>query len=145
MRILVTGSNGFIGSSLVCRLREAKHEVLEFDIGCNDENLIQFVNNSDWIVHLAGVNRPLSADEFQDGNVNLTKKLLDVIRETGCKAPVIFSSSTQAASNNPYGLSKKKAEELLFEFGRTTGHPVYVFRLYNAFGKWCRPNYNSVV
>ena len=145
MKILVTGSKGFIGSNLACRLEELKYKVFEFDLGCGDDSLKQFVSDADWIVHLAGVNRPLTADEFQNGNVNLTKRLLDVVRETGSQAPVIFSSSTQAALNNPYGISKKQAEDLFFEFSRTTGHPVYVYRLYNAFGKWCRPNYNSVI
>lgn len=145
MKILVTGSKGFIGSNLVCRLKELKHEVFEFDIDCNDELLEQYVTEANWIIHLAGVNRPLTVEEFQDGNVNLTKRLLEVVRETDSQAPIIFSSSTQAAFINPYGISKKQAEDLFFEFSRTTGHPVYVFRLYNAFGKWCRPNYNSVI
>ena len=145
MKILVTGSRGFVGSNLVCRLMECKHEVFEFDLGSSDEELRDAVINSNWIVHLAGVNKPLSPEEFQNGNVNLTKRLIDFVKETGSKAPIIYSSSTQAALDNPYGLSKKQAEDLLFSFSEEAGHPVYVFRLYNAFGKWCRPNYNSVV
>lgn len=145
MKVLVTGSKGFIGSNLVYRLCELKHEVFEYDIGSSDDGLKQHIQEADWIVHLAGVNRPLTSEEFRDGNVNLTKKIIDYVVETGSHAPVIFSSSTQATQSNPYGISKKQAEDSLFEFTRTTGHPVYVFRLYNAFGKWCRPNYNSVV
>ena len=145
MKVLVTGSKGFIGSNLVYRLREEKQEVFEYDVGFSDEELKQHIQETDWIIHLAGVNRPLSPEEFQNGNVNLTKKVIDYIAETGSKAPLVFSSSTQANLANPYGVSKKQAEDLLFGFSRETGHPVYVFRLYNAFGKWCRPNYNSVV
>ena len=145
MKVLVTGSQGFVGSNLVCRLKECKHEVFEFDLGSGDDELRDAVTSSDWIVHLAGVNKPLNPEEFQNGNVNLTKKLIDCLLEMGSKAPIIYSSSTQAALDNPYGLSKKQAEDLLFSFSEETSHPVYVFRLYNAFGKWCRPNYNSVV
>ena len=145
MKVLVTGSKGFVGSNLVCRLSELKHEVFEYDIGSSDEELRLAISHADWIVHLAGVNKPLTPDEFQNGNVNLTKKLLDLVHETGSIAPIIYSSSTQAVLDNSYGISKKQAEDLLFDFSRKTGQPVCVFRLYNAFGKWCRPNYNSVV
>ena len=145
MKILVTGSKGFIGSNLVCHLKEANHEVFEYDIDSSDELLCRFVADANWIVHLAGINRPLSADEFGKGNVDFSKKLLGVMQDTGSKAPIVFSSSTQAVMDNLYGVSKKQAEDLLFDFSRKSGHPVYVFRLYNAFGKWCRPNYNSVV
>ncbi len=82
MRVLVTGSKGFIGSNLVCRLHEAKHDVFEFDTDSSNDELARFVANADWIVHLAGVNRPLSNGEFQDGNVNLTKKLIELVWRT---------------------------------------------------------------
>ncbi len=145
MNIVVTGSKGFIGSNLVRRLIESGHNVFEFDIGVSDDDLKHSIQSADWIIHLAGVNRPMSADELQDGNVNLTKRLIEYVSDVHSSAPIIFSSSTQASLNNPYGVSKKQAEDLFFSFTRKTGHPVYVFRLYNAFGKWCRPNYNSVV
>lgn len=121
------------------------YEVLPFDLGTSDETLKQEVKESDFIIHLAGINRPLKKEEFLDGNVNLTKKLLDLITETGSKSPLVFSSSTQAALNNPYGESKKMAEDEIFSFTKERKHPVFVYRLYNVFGKWCRPNYNSVI
>jgi UDP-2-acetamido-2,6-beta-L-arabino-hexul-4-ose reductase len=145
MRILVTGAKGFIGKNLCLTLKNAGHEVFEYDLGSTDDDLKSFVSKTDWIIHLAGINRPLKPEEFIDGNVNLAQKLLDVVLAAGSKAPIIFSSSTQAALDNSYGQSKKKAEEELFAFQKKNNHPVYVFRLYNAFGKWCRPNYNSVI
>lgn len=144
MKVLVTGAKGFIGKNLCLSLKNKGHDVFEYDLGSTDEQLEQYVNDCDFIIHLAGINRPLDPREFVDGNVNFTKKLLDVVIATKTKAPIIFSSSTQAALDNPYGKSKKMAEDQLFEFGEA-GHAVYVYRLYNAFGKWCRPNYNSVI
>src|SRR5574344_1987155 len=110
MKILVTGSKGFIGKNTCLILHEKGHDVFEYDLGCTDDQLIQFVKDSDFIVHLAGINRPLNPQEFIDGNVNFTKKLLDLLDKYGHKAPIIFSSSTQATFDNPYGKSKKMAE-----------------------------------
>jgi UDP-2-acetamido-2,6-beta-L-arabino-hexul-4-ose reductase len=145
MKVLVTGSKGFIGSNLCLFLPGRNHEVFEYDLGVSDEELKRSISACDCIVHLAGINRPLKPEEFIDGNVNLTKKILDLVVKTGSKAPIIFSSSIQAALDNPYGRSKKAAEDEIFAFAKERSHPVYVYRLYNAFGKWCRPNYNSVV
>ena len=145
MKILVTGAKGFIGKNVCLALANKKHEVFEYDLGSGEEDLKRYVAQADWIVHLAGINRPLKPEEFIDGNINFTKKLLEVIKETGSSAPVIFSSSTQAILDNPYGQSKKAAEDEIFTFAKENSHPVYVYRLYNAFGKWCRPNYNSVI
>jgi UDP-2-acetamido-2,6-beta-L-arabino-hexul-4-ose reductase len=143
MKVLVTGANGFIGKNLVLTLKNAGHEVFGYDLGSTKEELKQDVAQADAIVHLAGINRPLAPQEFVDGNVNFTKKLLDIVEASGSKAPIVFSSSTQAEKDNPYGQSKKRAEDELFAFGKS--HPVYVYRLYNVYGKWCKPNYNSVV
>jgi UDP-2-acetamido-2,6-beta-L-arabino-hexul-4-ose reductase len=145
MKILVTGAKGFIGKNICLSLRNRGHEVFEYDIDSTDDELKQYVSASEFIVHLAGINRPVDPKDFLDGNVNLTKKLVDIIAETKSPSPVIFTSSTQAALDNPYGQSKKMAEDELFDFAKATGHAVYVYRLYNAFGKWCRPNYNSVI
>lgn len=94
MNVLVTGANGFIGKNLCLNLENRKHTVFRFDLGVTDEQLKDYVSQCDAIVHLAGINRPLNPQEFVDGNVNFTKKLLDVVERAGSKAPIIFSSST---------------------------------------------------
>ena len=141
MNVLVTGASGFIGKNLCLALKEAKHNVFEFDIFSTPEELSAFINEADAVVHLAGVNRPLNPEEFINGNVNLTKRVLDLAAGSKKKPLIVFASSTQATLDNPYGKSKKQAEDLLL----SSGHPVLIYRLYNVFGKWCKPNYNSVI
>lgn len=143
-KILVTGSNGFIGKNLCLRLKEAKYEVLQIDID-NLSDLEDYIAKADFCIHLAGINRPLNPKEFYDGNANLTYRLIELIKKANKKLPIAFASSTQAALDNDYGKSKKMAEDYLLSFQKETGNPVYVYRFQNVFGKWCRPNYNSVV
>lgn len=138
-KILVTGANGFIGKHMTKALTKAGYEVLPFDLDKTEDDLKRFVKDADFVVHLAGINRPLSVEEFYDGNTNFTKKLVDFLKISEKNVPIIMSSSTQAALDNDYGKSKKMGEDYLFN----SGLPVYVFRLANVFGKWCRPNYNS--
>ena len=139
MNILVTGSNGFIGKHICLNLKRQGFTVFSYDVENNDEQLKVFVNCADFVVHLAGINRPLTTEEFYEGNTNFTKKLVDTIKASKRNLPIIISSSIQAELDNDYGKSKKMAEDYMFR----SGLPVYVYRLYNAFGKWCRPNYNS--
>ena len=139
MNVLVTGSNGFIGKHVVLHLKRCGYEVLPYDKDDTEELLHQYIKQADFIIHLAGINRPLSIEEFYDGNTNFTKKVVDVVKLYQKKTPIIMSSSTQAALDNDYGKSKKMGEDYLFN----SGLPVYVYRLHNVFGKWCRPNYNS--
>lgn len=139
MLVLVTGAKGFIGKHVVKRLKIEQHDVLEFDVNNNDEELKGFINKADFIIHLAGINRPLTKEEFYDGNANLTKKVVDLVKESGKNTPIIMSSSIQASLDNDYGKSKKMGEDYLLN----SSLPVYVYRLANVFGKWCRPNYNS--
>ena len=141
MKILVTGSNGFIGKHITKALLKQNYEVLPYDLDKTEEDLKSFVKEADFVVHLAGMNRPLSPQEFYDGNTNFTKKLVDFLRIFGKNVPIIMSSSIQAELDNDYGKSKKMGEDYLF----ASGLPVYVFRLANVFGKWCKPNYNSAV
>ena len=139
MKVLVTGANGFIGKHMTLALKKRGHEVLSYDIENSYEDLQKSLNCADFVIHLAGINRPLTNEEFYDGNTNLTKQLADLIKQTKRNIPIIFSSSIHADSDNDYGKSKKLAEDYLFD----SGLPVYVYRLRNVFGKWCRPNYNS--
>ena len=138
MKILVTGSNGFIGKHMVNHLKRCGYDVLAYDLGSKEE-LRNYISSCDFVVHLAGINRPLTAEEFYDGNANFTKKVVDLIKSSGRQIPIIMSSSIQASLDNDYGKSKKLGENYLL----SSGLPVYIFRLANVFGKWCRPNYNS--
>lgn len=144
--VLVTGAKGFIGKNLIVSFkRRADIEVIEYDIDSPAEQLEEGLARADVIFHLAGVNRPERVEEFTEGNFYLTRQICDALRRLGRKPLLVLSSSTQAALDNPYGLSKRQAEDSVFEFVREAGVAVFVFRLHGVFGKWCRPNYNSVV
>jgi UDP-2-acetamido-2,6-beta-L-arabino-hexul-4-ose reductase len=144
--VLVTGANGFIGKNLVEALsRQKETTVLTFDITDDISCLKSSLHKADIIFHLAGVNRPKNIDEFEQGHAGLTQTIISLLNEYGKKIPLAMSSSIQADLDNPYGISKKKAENILLEYSKRTGASVYIYRLTNVFGKWCRPNYNSVV
>lgn len=146
MRILITGSNGFVGKNLVCELRSKGYEDLYlFDIDTESFLLDSFTKDCEFVFHLAGVNRPKDVDEFMQGNFGFTDTLLASLKKNNNTCPVLITSSIQAALDNPYGKSKKAGEDLLFSYAKETGATVHVFRLSNVFGKWCRPNYNSAV
>jgi UDP-2-acetamido-2,6-beta-L-arabino-hexul-4-ose reductase len=146
MKILVTGSDGFIGKNLIAELRNPKDgEVYEFDKQNNPDDLEIFTKNCDIVFHLAGVNRPNDEKEFNEGNADFTRRLLESLKKNQNPSLIVFSSSTQAILDNPYGKSKQAAEKILFNYSQETGIPVIVFRLPNVFGKWCRPSYNSVI
>lgn len=144
--VLITGSSGFVGKNLLAALsRQDDVQVRGFDVADVPTSLPSLVREADIIFHLAGVNRPQSVEEFTTGNAGLTQTIVSLLKEQGKKTPLVLSSSTQAVLDNPYGVSKQQAEEAVFGYGGETGAPVYVFRFTNIFGKWSRPNYNSVV
>ena len=146
MRVLITGLNGFIGKNIGVRLGELEgFEVVGFGREESLADLSERVKNADAVVHLAGVNRPKDVKEFSEGNADLTARLCEFIAATGRKIPLIVSSSIQADQTNPYGESKRAAEDVARQLASRTGNPVTIYRLPNVFGKWCRPNYNSVV
>jgi len=146
MRVLVTGSRGFIGKNLLVRLRECDtFDVVEFARGDSVDSLQDMVSKVDAIVHLAGENRPRDASDFKLVNTDLTATICDAIRFAGKHIPLVLASSTQAELDNPYGRSKREAEQLAEQLAGDTGNPVTIYRLPGVFGKWCRPNYNSVV
>ncbi|MBN6529770.1 capsular biosynthesis protein [Acinetobacter pittii] len=146
MKILVTGSNGFIAKNLIQFLSEKPEiEILKAHRETTDQEFEQSVLAADWIIHLAGVNRPLNESEFAEGNTTLTEKIAQILQQANKKTPVILSSSIQVERDNPYGKSKLGGEQALVALNQAQGNPVYICRLANVFGKWSRPNYNSAV
>lgn len=144
--ILITGAGGFVGRNLVATLHAMGcKDLLLFEKDDTVETLADYCRKAAFVVHLAGINRPKDPSEFYSGNAGLTDTMLRLLAENGNSAPVLVTSSIQAALDNDYGKSKKQAEDAIFAHGYTTGAPVYVFRMEGVFGKWCRPNYNSVV
>lgn len=150
MKVLVTGANGFVGKNLQLHLTERKDvHVVCFTREHSAAQLPELLRDVDFVFHLAGINRPQDPQEFTTGNADLTRALCEAVANLAATAskrvPVVYTSSTQAGRDNPYGLSKRAAEEALFALQRSHGAPVHVFRLPNVFGKWCKPNYNSAV
>ena len=144
--VLVTGSQGFIGKNLVEALsRQDSIKVTSFTAADNITTLGSLLIDVDIIYHLAGVNRPVKLEEFARINTGLTQTIVSILSAKHKTPIIVMSSSTQAELDNPYGISKKKAEDILIDYGKRTGAPVYIYRLTNVFGKWCRPSYNSVV
>lgn len=144
--ILITGAGGFVGRNLVATLHAMGcKDLLLFEKDDTVETLADYCRRAAFVVHLAGINRPKDPSEFYSGNAGLTDTMLRLLAEAGNQAPVLVTSSIQAALDNDYGKSKKQAEDAIFAHGQATGAPVYVFRMEGVFGKWCRPNYNSVV
>lgn len=157
MKILITGSKGFIGKNLIAELKNIKEGkakgynlpqdlvLFEYDMDTDPALLDGYCRDADFVFHLAGVNRPKEQEEFMRGNFGFTSTLLDTLKKHRNNCPVMLSSSIQAELDNPYGISKKAGEDLLFDYAKETGAKVYIFRFPNVFGKWCRPNYNSAV
>ncbi|MDZ4956701.1 NAD-dependent epimerase/dehydratase family protein [Clostridium perfringens] len=146
MKVLVTGAKGFIGKNLVSTLdREDKYEIICIDRENSKEELEKGVLNSDFIVHLAGINRPKNKEEFFEGNTGLTEEIIEILKKNNKNTSILITSSIQADLDNAYGQSKKGAEEALIKYMADTKGNVFIFRLPNVFGKWCRPNYNSAI
>ncbi len=146
MKILVTGARGFVGKNLIAELKNREYnDIYEYDLDTEPEMLDKFTSDCGFVFHLAGVNRPKDESEFMSGNFGFTDTLLNKLKASGNKAPVLITSSIQAQLDNPYGKSKKAGEDLMFAYSKETGADVLVYRLPNVFGKWCRPNYNSAV
>ncbi len=144
-KVLVTGSKGFVGKNLCAVLRRREDvELYEYDINNKPAELDAALQRIDCIIHLAGVNRPENPDEFETGNTDSLKGICSKLQEIGRAPKIVLSSSIQADIDNPYGISKRLAEEELQRFSADTGAECVVYRFKNLFGKWCRPNYNSV-
>lgn len=146
MKVLVTGANGFIGRNLVTTLNElGKYEVISIDKDNTREELISGLIEADFIFHLAGINRPKDEKEFFEGNSELTGNIVNILKENNKNTSIAITSSIQAELDNAYGKSKRLAEAELFKYSEEKKAKVFIYRLPNVFGKWCRPNYNSAV
>lgn len=146
MKVLVTGSNGFIGKNLIEHLNRLDElVVLTFTRSNTENDLKNLVNSVDFIFHLAGINRPENTEEFYQGNEGLTKKIIDILQESEKRTPILISSSTQVVRDNDYGKSKLGSEIALQKYAKDSAAPVYIYRLPNVFGKWSKPNYNTVI
>lgn len=156
MKILVTGAKGFVGRNFVETLktiRDGKNKstsltsdliIYEYDRENTPEDLKKYTQDCDFVVHLAGVNRPKDPSEFYEGNKGFSETLCAYLKEVGNTCPILISSSIQVGRDNDYARSKKEGEDLLLNFGKENGNKIYIYRFANLFGKWCRPNYNSV-
>jgi UDP-2-acetamido-2,6-beta-L-arabino-hexul-4-ose reductase len=151
MKVLVTGANGFIGKNLIVSLQRTdlqqndNIEVLTYSSQSSFDDLKYAIGQVDFIFHLAGVNRPKCESEFELGNSDLTVSICDLIRSENRNIPILYTSSIQVEQDNAYGRSKLKAEAHLSRLHNDTNNDIYIYRLPNVFGKWCKPNYNSVV
>jgi len=146
MKVLITGSNGFVAKNLIEHLKRKEDIELYLFSKKDSLNLLEaYVTEADFIFHLAGVNRPENIGEFYEGNSNLTKKIVSILQKNNKTTPIVLSSSTQATLDNDYGKSKKEAEDILLEYSNSSTASIYIYRLPNVFGKWCKPNYNSVI
>ncbi len=150
MKILVTGSKGFVGKNLCLALKEKGHTVYEFDIDSSIEDLKEYAKDCEFVFHLAGINRPKDPKEFVEGNFSAAENLLEMLKANNNNCPIMLSSSLQATligryEGSDYGKSKLLGENLLKEYSKNLGVKVLIYRFPNLFGKWCRPNYNSAV
>lgn len=146
MSIVITGSKGFIGKNLVAHLKAHNYDkIVEITRETTEQQLIIALKEATFVFHLAGINRPLNEREFMEGNRDFTAKIIDTLKQYNSNCPILITSSTQAERKNAYGESKRAGEEVVFAYEITTGAKVYIYRLPNVFGKWCKPNYNSVI
>jgi UDP-2-acetamido-2,6-beta-L-arabino-hexul-4-ose reductase len=146
MDVTITGAAGLVGRNLTSWLAAGRqHRVLGFDRDEGWPALAAGLDQAEFVFHLAGVNRPEHDQEYVAGNVDLTEQICDHLLRRGRPVPILLPSSIQAALDNPYGRSKAAAESIVASYARQSGATVFVYRLPNIFGKWCRPNYNSVV
>ena len=162
MNILVTGACGFVGKNLVAALRNIRdgkdrthpeldiREIFEYDTDGSPEQLTAYAESADFVFHLAGVNRPKTAEEYLPGNTGSLEILLAALQNADNRCPVMLASSAQASlvwryAGSEYGKAKLACEKLLRTYAAETGAEALIYRFPNVFGKWCRPNYNSAV
>lgn len=146
MKVLITGSNGFIAKNLIEHLK--RDDNIKLYLYSKKDSLVileAYVKEVDFIFHLAGVNRPKNVREFYEGNSGLTGTIVDILLKNGKSIPIVLSSSIQSSLDNDYGKSKRESENILLEYHKRSGADIYIYQLPNVFGKWSKPNYNSVI
>lgn len=145
MKVLVTGAQGFVGKNLVTELKNRQHQVFSVDTGTSNEDFKKYCAEAEFIFHLAGVNRPKNESEFMTGNCEFTVNLIDNLKNANNLVPIMLSSSMQAVLDNPYGVSKRAGEAIIRQYSEELNVPVFIYRFPGIYGKWSRPNYNTVV
>ena len=147
MKILITGSKGFLGKNLIARLKEYGNEysVYEFDVDTPLESLVDYTKDCDFVFNFAAVHRPKDTSEFDKVNHVFFDDLLNLLKRHSNKCPVLYTSSIQATNGTEYGNSKLASEQDLISYGKETGARAIVYRLSNVYGRWATPNHHSVV
>jgi len=146
MKILITGSEGFIAKNLISHLKEINDIQLYLFSKKDSISILEaYLKEVDFIFHLAGVNRPKETDDFYIGNSGLTKVIVELLIKNNKSTPIVLSSSVQSLLDNDYGKSKKEAENIIIDYSKKTNTPIYIYQLPNVFGKWSKPNYNTVI
>ncbi len=144
--IFITGSAGFLGRNLVARLKMMGYKnLLLLDVDSEENQLETYAQKADFVFHLAGINRPQNTEEFYDGNRDLTKRLVEALIAAGKCAPMVLSSTAQVGNGTDYGKSKEEAESAVARYNKKSDAEVFIYRLPGVFGKWSKPNYNTVV
>ena len=146
MKVLITGANGFIAKNLRVTLGKMEHiEVSKYTRENTLDELESYIKEVDFIFHLAGVNRPENKEEFYEGNSSLTKTIIELIQKHNKKIPILLSSSAQVGNDSDYAKSKEEAENLIVQYSKDNHVNCFIYRLPNVFGKWSKPNYNTVI
>ena len=154
MKILITGAKGFVGRNLTAAINDAEFRashslpeivIMGFDIDTPQELLEEYCKQADFVFNLAGIMRPKDPSEFMRDNCHFADSVLGYLEKAKNACPVMYASSIQASLDNPYAESKRAGENLMFEYGKKTGARVIVYRFTNLFGRWKRPNADSVV
>jgi len=145
MKVLVTGANGFIAKNMIEYLDRINVEVFKYSRDNTSEELEEYINKVDFIFHFAGVNRPKTEAEFEEGNTDLTQNIVDIILKNNKAIPILITSSAQVGNDNAYAASKEKAEQIIEKYSKENNIDCFIYRLPNVFGKWSKPNYNTVI
>jgi len=145
MKVLITGADGFIAKNMIECLGRINIDILKYTHNNTFKELEEYIKEVDFIFHFAGVNRPKNNREFYDGNANLTQQIVDILVQYNKKIPILFTSSLQVGNGSDYAKSKELAERMIINYAKNNDVDCFIYRLPNVFGKWSKPNYNTVI